>query len=146
MNNGYKTKGKHNYLTNKQIHEIEAAIYNDILETLYTDVSKTYKDSLPQETIKELVKEEEYIHIPEQEEFVLTKSGRVYNIQTVRSICPHFTGRDIRIYLKKRKREYPELFKVAGWEYNTEKILKGFKKNSYNITIGQSQKKYFETL
>ena len=146
MKNGYTTKGKKNYLTNRQIHEIEAAIYNDMLETLYTDVPKTYKDSLPQETIKELVKEEEYIHIPEQEEFVITKSGRVDNIQTVRGICPHYTGRDIRIYLKKRKREYPELFKAAGWEYDTEKILKGFKKNRYNITIGESQKKYFGSL
>ncbi len=146
MKNGYKTKAKHKYLTNKQIHEIEAAIYNDTLETLYKDVSETFEDSLPQETIKELVKEEEYIHIPEQEEFVITKSGRVYNIETVRSICPHYTGRDIRVYLKKTKREYPDLFKVAGWEYDTENILKDLKKNKQHVTVGESQKEYFDSL
>jgi hypothetical protein len=128
------------------MHEIEAAIYNDTLETLYKDVSETFEDSLPEETIKKLVKEEEYIHIPEQEEFVITKSGKVYNIETVRCISPHYTGRNIRIYLKKTKREYPELFKLAGWEYDTENILKGLKKNNHHVTVGESQKEYFDKL
>ena len=70
----------------------------------------------------------------------------VYNIETVRSICPHYTGRDIRVYLKKTKREYPDLFKVAGWEYDTENILKHLKKNKQHVTVGESQKEYFDSL
>jgi len=146
MNSGYKNKAKKSYLTQKEIYDIEVAIYNDMLETLYKDVPKTFQDGLSQETIKELVGEEEYIHIPEQEEFVLTKSGRVFNIETVKEIRPHFTGRNIRIYLKKRKREYPDLFKAAGWEYNTENILRLFRKNRWNITLGQTQVNFFKSL
>lgn len=146
MKSGYQTKRRRDYLTDKEIYEIETAIYNNTLETLYKDVPKTNKGYVSQETIKELTKEEEYIHIPEQEEFILTQSGRVWNTERIATVTPNYSGRDIRIYCKRRKHQYKDLYKHAGWEYNPIDIIKNYKKNNWNISIIEQHKPFFESL
>ena len=146
MNSGTKRINKSDYLTDKEIYEIETAIYNNMLETLYKDVPKTVEGYADQETIKALVKEEEYVHIPGQEEFILTKSGRIYNTERIKSVAIHYSGRNIRVYLKGKKKEYNSLYKYAGWEYDSLEILKTFKKNKWDVRVQDNYRQFFESL
>ena len=145
MKNG-RIQDKRLYLSNKQRDEIEAAIYNDTLETLYKDIPKTIEGFVPEEAIKELIGEEEYIHVPEQEEFILTRRGRIYNTERSKSVLIHYSGRNIRIYLKGKKREYPQLYEYAGWDYDPIEILKNFKKNKWKVSVQENYKTFFESL
>lgn len=145
MKNG-RIQDKRLYLSNKQKDEIEAAIYNDTLETLYQGIPKTIEGFVSEEAIKELIGEEEYIHVPEQEEFILTRRGRIYNTERLKSVLIHYSGRNIRIYLKGKKREYPQLYEYAGWDYDPIKILKEFKKNKWEVRVQDNYKTFFESL
>ena len=146
MSSGTKKKNKKDYLTDKEIYELENAIYNNMLETLYKDVPTTVEGYADQETIQALVGEEEYIHIPGQEEFILIKSGRIYNTERVKSVAIHYSGRNIRVYLKRKKKEYNSLYKDAGWEYDSIEILKTFKKNKWDVRVQENYTQFFESL
>ena len=52
MKNG-RIRDKRLYLTNKEKDEIEAAIYNDTLETLYQGIPKTIEEFVSEEIFME---------------------------------------------------------------------------------------------
>jgi hypothetical protein len=132
---------KNGYLTQQQIDDITAAIYNDNLETQYEDLPKDSIDGVSKEVMDDLSKGEEYIQVKGFPYYILTQTGQVINTRKPARITPSYGGRSIYIYISNKARvDFEDYFLEAGWEFDTKKILKNYKKYKWNIRlIGMGQ-------
>ena len=136
---------KTRYLTDSEVDEITTAIYNDALETLYEDVSDTVDELYNPKVVKELFEDKgiEYFKIPEYDQFIITKEGRVFNSKTIHYIKPILTGSSIFVMLKSKRESFEDLFENHGWIYDQDAIIKNYKDNNWDITpVGNGIVKY----
>ena len=134
------------YLTEQEIDEITAAIYNDTLETLYESVPETVEDDFNREVVKEVFKDEEYKRV-EDSEFVITRQGRIFNSKTIKFRRPSLTGSSLFFLRPNNKRvDMETFFEDNGWTFDLDEVVKRYKKKKWGITILNTGRSYFRSL
>ena len=143
-----KYKQKDKYLSQKQIDNIEAAIYNDKLHELYKEVDNTPIPTklLTEDVKKNIIKGQRYAHIDGQEEYIILEDGRLINLENVNQLQLQFTGVNLRGYAKTKRIAIHEEFAKHGWKYNRNKILRAYKKNKWKIYVNYASKELYESI
>jgi len=143
-----KYKQKDKYLSQKQIDNIEAAIYNDKLHELYKEVDDTPipKKLLTEDVKKNIIKGQRYAHIDGQEEYIILEDGRLINLENINQLQIQFTGVNLRGYAKKNRIVLHEEFAKNGWKYDRDNILRAYKKNKWKIYVNYASKSLYESI
>lgn len=126
---------KTKYITDKEVDDITAAIYNNTLETLYKGVSEDLEADLNPKAVKELFEDKgiEYLRIPELEEYIITRQGRVFNCKNVRYLKPVLTGSSMFVNIKGKRIPLQDAFEDNGWTYDEDEIVKNYRKNKWEV-------------
>ena len=133
------------YLTQNEIDNIEFRIYNNLPTLMDEDVSEVHEIGCNEEIAKELAKGIEYTVIEEDERYILTKQGRLFNTQRLNSIKPVALSEDLQYILANRFRlSYKENFERAGWEWDYKKILQAYRKNGWKIKLHEPARRLLE--
>lgn len=117
---GYKR-----YVTDSEKEYIETLIYND------QDMSHIFETKefvlSPKNRNKLLLPDEQYEHIPEHPQYIVTDKGRLINIKTFKPSKPKVTRVNIHLSTGRYRNTVEKLFEEMGWEYDIEDI-----KNNYD--------------
>lgn len=132
-------------LSEKQLHEIEVAIYNDDNEALYKTLPNFNDTVFNQEVIKELVEKQPYYIIPEST-ILLRKDGLIINFKTLRTIKPQFTPRDIILNIKSKMIRMSDIFIINNWPWDREQVLRRYKSNNWKIGVQPNFRTLWEEL
>lgn len=132
------------YLSEQEIYEIEVAIYNDDHKALHKIVSKGDSDDDYEANIKELVKDQEYILIPETT-VLLRKDGRLINYKYLRSIKSVWTPNEFMFNpMPRRMYKFSEVYKENGWKFDHREITLNYKNNNWDVTTSRIYRPIFE--
>ena len=135
---------KKDYWSQKEIDDIECAIYNDVMPAIYEDISQDDDDGFDPQVIKELFKDKEYTKIPDTT-LVLSQDGRLFNYKTSRNIKPAWSGKNLFAVSKGKTVKYEDVFKEKGWEYNHHNITQGLLDRGFSLTVISGQEESFKS-
>jgi hypothetical protein len=137
---------KSGYLTESEIDEATIAIYNDAIPAIYEDIPNTMEELHNPKVVKELFEDKgiEYLRIPENEEYLITKQGRVFNSKGIRFVKPVITGSTMFIHIRGKRRVFEELFENHGWTFDIEEVVNNYKNNKWDAMIVGRGADWFE--
>jgi len=113
---GYKR-----YVTDNEIAYIETLIYND-RDMSHIFESKEFVLS-PKIRNKLLLPDEQYEHIPDHPQYIITNKGRLINIKSFRTSKAKVTRVNIHVSTGRYRNTVEKLFEEMGWEYNIDDIV-----------------------
>lgn len=125
--------GKTKYVTNDYIEQAIHYINNDLpIEELYTDV---HTSDFNQSVIDRMLKKgEKYVRLEGNYDYVvITSLGRLINTKRITQYSVRFTKNTMVVYVSDSKVDVRQIFKEQGWDYDTQKILKRYKRNKWQF-------------
>ena len=128
---------KSGYLTDSEIDEATIAIYNDAIPAIYEDISDIMEELHNPKIVKELFEDKgiEYLRIPEAEEYIITRQGRVFNSKTVKYVKPVITGSGVFMNIRGKRQVFEQVFENHGWTFDYEDIVKNYKDNKWGAMV-----------
>jgi hypothetical protein len=133
------------YLTDQEIDEITAAIYNDNNEALFKSLPEGPEDFNDGGIVKELAEGQEYYIIP-QSNIILRKDGRVFNVKFIRVLKPLWTPYDILAIVNGKQIRYSEIYKSQGWKFDQKEITQKYVNNKWEISVPKGYRQMYKEL
>lgn len=136
---------KTHYLSDAEIDDITFKIYNDIPPSMDEDLSEDALFNFDEEVVKKLTKGEPYIRLEENPKYIITQSGRLLNVQRIKSIKPTALANDLFYLISGEIRvHFSQHFKKAGWEWDYKKILQNYVDNKWPMFLHNPARKLLE--
>jgi len=110
------------FLTQKEIHEMEVAIYNDDNKTLLSLLPETVGKNSFQEQIKELIGEVQWTYLLEGQEYIVSQKGDVFHSRYKRLIKLNYSPLKVSVSLRGLYYNLKDVFDREGWKYDHKKI------------------------
>ena len=133
------------YLTDQEIDEITAAIYNDDNSSLLKALPQGIEDYNEGVGVKELAEGQEYYIVP-QSNVMIRKDGRVLNVKFIRVLKPLWTPNDLLGIVNAQQLRFSEIYKSKGWEFNQKEICKRYAENKWGISISKGYREMYKEL
>jgi hypothetical protein len=81
-----------------------------------------------------LKKGERYVRLEGNYDYVvITSLGRLINTKRITQYSVRFTKNTMVVYVSDSKVDVRQIFKEQGWDYDTQKILKRYKRNKWQF-------------
>jgi hypothetical protein len=133
------------YLTDQEIDEITAAIYNDDNSSLLKALPQGIEDYNEGVGVKELAEGQEYYIVP-QSNVMIRKDGRVLNVKFIRVLKPLWTPNDLLGIVNAQQLRFSEIYKSQHWEFDQKEISRTYASNKWGISITRGYKDVFNEL
>lgn len=133
------------YLTDKELYDIEVAIYNDNNEALYKALPEGIEDENEEGIVKELAQGLEYYILPETH-LMLRQDGRLLNARFIRPVKPLWTPHDYIVNDNRGTMRYTTIYDKMGWKFNHREIAERFIKNKWPMSITTGYKEKYKEL
>lgn len=116
-------------LSDKEIHEMEVAIYNDDNKTLFSLLPETVgKDSF-QEEVKELIGEARWAPLKPGSAYIVSENGDVFHSKHKRPIKLNFSPIKMAVLIQGKYTDLIDVFVREGWDYDHKKVTDYLYKN-----------------
>ena len=129
---------KHKWVTEKDIQDYEAAIYNDL------DITDLIKGDIPEVDYSFLdrIMVEDEIYAPLEgliDDYYITTFGRIISTKRMKTIKPSIYTNSIAVLVRQELVNFKKEFIRLGWIYSPSLIKEKYKK--YNWPVYQLNKK-----
>lgn len=122
------------YFTDKELYEIECAIYNDDNKALFKSLPEGIEDKNNGDVVKELAQGLEYFIVPETN-LMVRQDGRLLNAKFIRPVKPLWTPHDYIINDNRGTLRYTSIYEKMGWKFNHREIAERFINNKWPMSI-----------
>lgn len=140
---GYKYNKKPIYVSEKEIFDIECAIYNDDNKALFKSLPKGVEDDNKTNIIEDLAKSQRYYVIPSTN-IMLREDGRLFNLKFIRPLKPLWTPHDIIINANGKQIRYSTIYEQEAWEFDHLQIVTRYIVNNWGISVTHGYHETFD--
>jgi len=133
------------YLTDKQLYDIQCAIYNDDNKALLEALPQTVGDTFEGEIFETVTKDKRWTFIGDTE-YILTEDGLVFHSRFQRIIKIIFSPHRLYTTIKGTSYYLDEIFEEKGWPYDYNTILNFYKDKGYGMYVNKRYRKLYDTM
>lgn len=130
------------YLTEKQLYDIQCAIYNDDNKALLKALPEVVDDKIEGEVFQFLTKDCNWAFIKDTE-YIITENGIVFHSRHQRILKIVFSAINLTVNIKGRSYNIKDIFQDNGWTYNRVKIIQYYRDNNYELHVPKLYKELY---